>query len=176
MLRKAKNLLGAAKAHADEARARVTKARARAGELVGALGAPERVASFIRGSAATATTAWDPSRGAGDEPGQAPDARDRGRDELRSAPLSPEDALRAQIQSLLDERINPQVAMHGGYINLVEVKDQRVLVTMEGGCHGCAASMLTLKAGVERTIREVFPEIVAVEDVTDHSVGANPFL
>jgi Fe/S biogenesis protein NfuA len=46
---------------------------------------------------------------------------------------------------------------------------------MGGGCQGCGAADVTLKAGIERLIKEELPEVVEVLDATDHSQGTNPF-
>ena len=48
-------------------------------------------------------------------------------------------------------------------------------VKMGGGCHGCASASITLKLQVERFLMEEFPELKEIEDVTDHSVGDNPY-
>ncbi|MCA9664555.1 MAG: NifU family protein, partial [Myxococcales bacterium] len=89
---------------------------------------------------------------------------------------TPEDqALGNQVQQLIDDMINPAIASHGGFITLVNVKGPQVFITMGGGCQGCAASKLTLKAGVERMIREELPEVSEVIDITDHTMGDNPY-
>jgi len=46
---------------------------------------------------------------------------------------------------------------------------------MGGGCHGCASSKITMMNGVERHLREIFPDIGKIEDVTDHLTGENPY-
>ena len=79
------------------------------------------------------------------------------------------------IQQLLDERINPAVAAHGGHIALVDVQGDRVYIRLEGGCQGCGMADVTLKQGVEVEIRRVAPTIAAVLDVTDHAGGTNPY-
>ena len=83
--------------------------------------------------------------------------------------------MRRQIRKILDEQINPSVAQHGGKVELVDVVNDTVYVRMSGGCQGCAASKVTLKQGVERTLLEELPDIVAVVDVTDHAAGDNPY-
>jgi len=79
------------------------------------------------------------------------------------------------VQRLLNEMINPAVAGHGGHIALVDVKDDRVYIRLEGGCQGCGMADVTLKQGIETTIRRELPEIAAVLDVTDHAGGTNPY-
>jgi Fe/S biogenesis protein NfuA len=80
-----------------------------------------------------------------------------------------------QIQQLLDARINPAIAAHGGWAELVEVDGDTVVVKLGGGCQGCAMSKATVTAGIESTIREHIPSIVNVVDVTDHLSGDNPY-
>jgi Fe/S biogenesis protein NfuA len=86
-----------------------------------------------------------------------------------------EPSVRDKVQELLDTSINPAVAGHGGYIELIDVKDSTVYVRMSGGCQGCGAADVTLKAGIERMIFEEVPEVTEVLDVTDHGAGQNPY-
>jgi Fe/S biogenesis protein NfuA len=85
------------------------------------------------------------------------------------------DPIAARVQEVLDRQINPGVGSHGGVVSLVEVRDGTAYVNLGGGCQGCAAVDVTLRHGVETAIRSAIPEIVAVEDVTDHAAGANPY-
>ena len=79
------------------------------------------------------------------------------------------------ILQVLDEWINPSIASHGGHISLIDVKDDRAYVRLEGGCQGCGMADVTLKQGVEVEIKNVVPNIIAVLDVTDHAEGSNPY-
>lgn len=83
--------------------------------------------------------------------------------------------LRERVQELLDTAINPAVAGHGGYIELIDVQDTTVYIRMAGGCQGCGAADVTLKAGIERMIFEEVPEVTEVLDTTDHASGSNPY-
>ena len=83
--------------------------------------------------------------------------------------------LRGKVQELIDTMINPAIAGHGGYVDLIDVQDNRVYVQMGGGCQGCGAADVTLKSGIERLIRDELPEVVEVLDTTDHASGANPY-
>lgn len=89
--------------------------------------------------------------------------------------MTPTAPLAERVKQVIDERINPGVASHGGSISLVGVEDNIVYITMHGGCQGCAMSKVTLRQGIERMIREVVPEIIEVQDVTDHMAGTNPY-
>jgi Fe/S biogenesis protein NfuA len=83
--------------------------------------------------------------------------------------------LKTRVQDLIDTMINPAVAGHGGYVELIDVQDKRVYLQMGGGCQGCGAADVTLKSGIERLIKEEMPEIEEVLDTTDHSSGTNPY-
>ncbi len=88
---------------------------------------------------------------------------------------SDEAPLTERVQWILDSEINPGVAAHGGHVDLVEVQDNNVLLKFGGGCHGCSSSSATLKYGIETRLKEKFPEIGEIIDVTDHSTGENPY-
>ena len=80
-----------------------------------------------------------------------------------------------KIQQIIDEKINPSVASHGGHISLIDVKDNKVYVRFGGGCQGCGMVDVTLKQGVEVLIKEAVPEIEEILDVTEHANGDNPY-
>lgn len=80
-----------------------------------------------------------------------------------------------RVRQVIDERINPGIAMHGGHVTLVEVRDDVAYLEMSGGCQGCGMAAVTLKQGIERMLTEALPEIRGVVDVTDHTAGANPY-
>jgi Fe/S biogenesis protein NfuA len=79
------------------------------------------------------------------------------------------------VQEVIDTKINPSIAMHGGFVTLLDVKDDIAYVVLGGGCHGCGMANATLKQGIEVVIREAIPEIRQVIDTTDHAGGANPY-
>jgi Fe/S biogenesis protein NfuA len=79
------------------------------------------------------------------------------------------------IQKLLDEHINPAVADHGGYVVLLDVRDDIAYVALGGGCQGCGMADVTLKQGIEALITEEVPGIRQVVDSTDHASGTNPY-
>ena len=80
-----------------------------------------------------------------------------------------------RVQQLLDQQINPALAAHGGFASLIEVRESTAVVTMGGGCQGCAVSAVTLREGIQKAILEHIPEITEVVDTTDHDAGENPF-
>ncbi|MBO8140566.1 MAG: NifU family protein [Firmicutes bacterium] len=70
--------------------------------------------------------------------------------------------MRERVESAL-ERIRPAVQMDGGDVQLVDVSDDGVVtVQMMGACGGCPMSMLTLKAGIERIIKQQVPEVTEI--------------
>jgi Fe/S biogenesis protein NfuA len=83
--------------------------------------------------------------------------------------------LEDQVQQLLDERINPAIASHGGIAQLVAVEDGPADVRLAGGCQGCGMATVTVSQGIEAAITAALPEIVRVVDVTDHASGTNPY-
>ena len=95
--------------------------------------------------------------------------------EIPEGEMMPPDVLRQRIQQIIDEQINPGVATHGGYVEVVDVADNNVFLRMGGGCQGCGAADMTLRMGVERLLREEVPQIQQVFDATDHAAGQNPY-
>jgi len=80
-----------------------------------------------------------------------------------------------KIQYLLAHKINPGVAAHAGFVELIDVKDNNVYIRLGGGCQGCGAADFTLRQGIEAIIRKEVPEVLQVVDVTDHNAGTNPY-
>ncbi|PWK89776.1 NfuA family Fe-S biogenesis protein [Fulvimonas soli] len=81
-----------------------------------------------------------------------------------------------RVRYVLEAEINPRLASHGGRVSLLEVDAEgAVVLQFGGGCHGCGMVDVTLRHGVEKTLRERVPEITAVRDGTDHAGGAKPY-
>ena len=85
------------------------------------------------------------------------------------------DPIAQEIQRIFDEQVNPQIAAHGGYVQLLEVQGSKAYIEMGGGCQGCGMANVTLKQGVEVAVKEQLPEIDELIDVTDHQSGDNPY-
>jgi Fe-S cluster biogenesis protein NfuA len=78
--------------------------------------------------------------------------------------MSNEETL-GKINTALEE-IRPYLQMDGGDLEFVELTDDMIVkVKLKGACAGCPGAMYTLKLGVERKVKEVVPEVVAVEAV-----------
>jgi len=69
--------------------------------------------------------------------------------------------MRQKIEEAID-RVRPALQADGGDVELVEVKDGVVSVRLTGACGGCPMATMTLKNGIERTIREEVPEVKEV--------------
>jgi Fe/S biogenesis protein NfuA len=80
-----------------------------------------------------------------------------------------------RVIQVLEEQINPAIASHGGYAELVAVEDSIAYLRMGGGCQGCGMAAVTLSQGIEVAILDTVPEITEVIDVTDHASGDNPY-
>ena len=80
-----------------------------------------------------------------------------------------------RVVQVLEEQINPAIAAHGGYAELVAVEDTIAYLRLSGGCQGCGLAAVTLSQGIEVAILDSVPEITEVVDVTDHASGDNPF-
>jgi Fe/S biogenesis protein NfuA len=81
-----------------------------------------------------------------------------------------------KINWILTSEINPGLASHGGMVSLEQITPEMdVILRFGGGCHGCGMANVTLKEGIEKTLKEHFPEINAVVDATDHASGDNPY-
>ena len=83
--------------------------------------------------------------------------------------------LEEQVSQLLSQRINPSLAAHGGFTELVRVDGTVVYLTMGGGCQGCAMSAATLREGISVMVAQAIPEVTDVIDVTDHEAGETPY-
>ena len=88
--------------------------------------------------------------------------------------VGPGASIEERITYVLQSEINPGLEGHGGNCALVEVVEDEehgltAVLKFGGGCQGCSAIDVTLKQGVEKTLREHVPELARVVDQTDHS-------
>ncbi len=90
------------------------------------------------------------------------------------ARLGDDASIEERINYILQAEINPGLASHGGNVMLVEVVNGddglTAILKFGGGCQGCSAVDMTLKQGVETTLKQHIPEIAHIKDQTDHSV------
>lgn len=84
--------------------------------------------------------------------------------------VSDDSPLEDKVNYVLFNEINPGLAAHGGNVSLVEITEDFVaILEFGGGCQGCSAVDVTLRQGVEATLKERLPELAGVRDVTDHT-------
>jgi Fe-S cluster biogenesis protein NfuA len=69
--------------------------------------------------------------------------------------------MREKVEAAL-EKIRPSLQADGGDVELVDVNDGVVKVRLTGACGTCPMSTMTLKAGVERILKEEVPEVKEV--------------
>ena len=90
--------------------------------------------------------------------------------------LKEDSSIEEKINFYLYSEINPSLASHGGEVSLIEVIDSsKAVLRFGGGCQGCGMVDLTLKNGVEKTLKDNIPEITEIVDSTDHSFKDNAF-
>jgi len=73
-------------------------------------------------------------------------------------------ALAKNIKSVLEE-IQPLLARHAGGLDFIKFEEGIVYVKLKGMCDGCPLSQVTLKAGVERMLKDKIKEVKKVEAV-----------
>jgi Fe-S cluster biogenesis protein NfuA len=70
-----------------------------------------------------------------------------------------------KVEAALDE-IRPFLQSDGGDISLIGIEDQKIArVQLEGACVGCSVNQMTLKSGVEMTIKKHAPQIEQVINI-----------
>jgi Fe-S cluster biogenesis protein NfuA len=71
-----------------------------------------------------------------------------------------------RIEQTLDT-LRPYIASHRGNVEVVDFDEGNgtLLLRMGGTCHGCSASTVTLKQGIETRLRQLVPEVKQVESV-----------
>ncbi|ATA89391.1 MAG: NifU family protein [Capnocytophaga felis] len=75
------------------------------------------------------------------------------------------ETVRENVLKALDE-IRPFLQSDGGDITLVDIEDDKIVkVKLEGNCIGCSVNQLTLKSGVEMTIKKYVPQIEQVINI-----------
>ena len=72
--------------------------------------------------------------------------------------------MKEKIENALNT-IRPMLQADGGDVELVEVDGGTVKVRLTGACGSCPMAQLTLKNGIERKLKEMVPEVEAVESV-----------
>ena len=74
------------------------------------------------------------------------------------------DKIITRVEKALNE-IRPFLERDGGDISLIEIQEDTVKVRLEGACSTCSINQMTLKSGVEMTIKKYAPEIQNVINI-----------
>ena len=69
--------------------------------------------------------------------------------------------MREKVEKAL-EKIRPMLQRDGGSVELVGLEGSVVKVKLTGACQGCPMSQMTLKAGIERIVKQEVPEVTEV--------------
>jgi Fe-S cluster biogenesis protein NfuA len=70
-----------------------------------------------------------------------------------------------KLEEVLD-KVRPAIQADGGDVELVQIREDNVVeVRLKGACNGCPMATLTLKAGIERIVKEEIPEVAEVISV-----------
>lgn len=85
-----------------------------------------------------------------------------------------------RINYVLQAEINPNLAAHGGDVQLLELIEEEgvgltAVLKFGGGCQGCSAVDMTLRQGVEVQLKQQIPELTQVVDDTDHTRTDNAY-
>ena len=70
-----------------------------------------------------------------------------------------------RVDKALDD-VRPHLKVDGGNVEVVDVTDDMILqIKWIGNCQSCSMSTMTMRAGIEQTVKGQVPEIVGVEAV-----------
>ncbi len=79
--------------------------------------------------------------------------------------------IKNSIKNLFENEINVILSQHGGFIELVDlVDDKTIVIKFHGGCQGCGMVGYTLNNYIEKMIKKHFPQIENINDVTSHEI------
>src|SRR6185503_8701081 len=82
--------------------------------------------------------------------------------------------LEARVRGAL-EKVKPRLGLHGGSVELIGVTPEGgIKLRLEGNCHGCPSSRVTLKSSIEEAIYAAAPDVteMEVEGAVDAVTGA----
>ena len=89
--------------------------------------------------------------------------------ETNIAPPRSKEEIMAQINDIMEKAIQPNVAMHGGEVKIIdfEMETGTLRTLLSGSCSGCASSTITLKMGIENMLKHYVPEVNRVTGEAD---------
>lgn len=81
-----------------------------------------------------------------------------------------------KLNQFMASEIAPYLQSHNGNAKVVDINGKNeAIIEFSGGCQGCSMAQVTLKSGIEKKIKDKFPQITNVVDYTDHQKGTNPY-
>lgn len=86
-------------------------------------------------------------------------------DSWEPPPRPDDDEVVARIRKVIEQDLQPYVAMDGGEIAFAGYRDGTVEVYLRGACAGCPSSTITLRTGIEARLKEEVPEVQAVVSI-----------
>ena len=90
---------------------------------------------------------------------------------------SKDSPLKERIKYTIVTTINPSLASHGGFCELIDVTEKNeVVLNFGGGCQGCSSVAITLKDGIEGQLKALYPEVAGILDYTDHTDTTNAYM
>ncbi|HEV2582682.1 MAG TPA: NifU family protein [Ktedonobacteraceae bacterium] len=83
--------------------------------------------------------------------------------------------LETRVMRALDE-VRPQLVLHGGNVEFLKIEDNVAYLRLNGSCHGCPSSTVTLKQLIEGAVRKAAPDLerLDVDGVADGTTAINP--
>ena len=79
------------------------------------------------------------------------------------------------IEYIIETKIQPSVAMHGGVVSLHSYSRGVATMFMSGACSGCASSEYTLQQGILQMLQYYIPEVKNVLKVEDPNSTVDPY-
>ena len=70
------------------------------------------------------------------------------------------------VQEILDDMVRPALQGDGGDISLIKIEENNIYVKLVGACSTCPSSVMTMKMGVEALLKEEFPSMNELVDIT----------
>jgi len=84
--------------------------------------------------------------------------------------------IKDQIKILFETEINTILSQHGGFIELIDIENNEVLIIkFHGGCQGCGMVNFTMTNYIEKIIKKNFPQITQIKDITSHEIRKSSY-
>lgn len=72
-----------------------------------------------------------------------------------------------KVEKILEERIRPAIRQDGGDVELHDIIDGTMIVTLSGACEGCGSKKSTLNYGILGLVNEEVPEVIGIREKMD---------